>query len=160
MTEIDKWAAEQCGVEVEDAMPPTGLYYRKGSNLSDGRWTLNDARCREIFRKDWLSKGDRRIVITPHSTTYFDFELAADWSGRNEKACIKAIFENSLNNHIDERAKLKEEAKEAVDAELAALLLNKGDYTSIKRLVDISWDDYNFVIETAREITGKAIDKL
>ena len=57
-----------------------------------------------------------------------------------------------------ERAKTLAEVREAVEAALSALKLKKGDYTSIKRLVDIPAEDYNKVIDTTIEISSKAID--
>ena len=57
--ELDKWAAEKCGVTEYDG---GNGYFFDGKNFQFYEWTLSDARCREIVREcleinTWLAGG-------------------------------------------------------------------------------------------------------
>lgn len=97
MNELDKWAADRCGVEIEDAAPPHELWFRRGSNLSNGRWTIDDANDREIVRQHF---GIATFPI-PDGPEWYSRDINGNFNTgfygsikESEIACIKAIKEN------------------------------------------------------------------
>lgn len=61
MNELDKWAAEQCGVQFSELWKKYLMLDPKNAALSM-TWTLSDARCMEVFREKFKLK-----------TVYFNF---------------------------------------------------------------------------------------
>ena len=101
MNDLDKWAAEQCGVETWDNKEwEAGWKFKRetGFSMHDNhyKWTLSDPRCREVFREkfklsilfvidEWLCMWHRSESkpITGKGKTIAEAEIA----------CAKAIYE-------------------------------------------------------------------
>ena len=91
MNDLDKWAAEQCGVELNLVSSKALLWF--GNTATGYQWTIQDPRCREIVREHF--KIDTREyyqggwqcaaedIYPPIGQTIAEAEIA----------CIKAIKE-------------------------------------------------------------------
>ena len=96
MEEIDKWAAEQCGVEVFQTKPVSGgVFLWTMPNGCIRQWTIQDPRCREIVREHF------DVQTMQYQGTWF-----CAWNGGTEEtinyqtiaeaeiACIKEIHKS------------------------------------------------------------------
>jgi len=98
---IDKWAADSCGVETHSSLTTDGLllwtmtppYHRVVRE-----WTIQDPRCREIFRAWWIKEHTGTVTFCLDGKVRYDSTAAFTHIIRdNELACIKAIWESSDN---------------------------------------------------------------
>lgn len=99
VNELDKWSAEQCGVElgrVDDYEKPVWFYPDDKYTYEDGEWTLSDSRCMQVFRErfnittmyvcPWHSyRESEKGRVVHHGKTILEAELA----------CAQAIYEAS-----------------------------------------------------------------
>ena len=95
MNDLDKWAAEQCGVEVY-CTHKAGKYIELFWEDENIEWTIKDPRCREIYRKDWLSKN-RNGSVEFYPSGYVAYRKSASEKAAHEvgeEACITAIWES------------------------------------------------------------------
>ena len=108
MDDLDKWAAEQCGMHILD-----GIWCNKKDDgilpLGDN-WTLDDARCREIVRERFKILTDYvenewgsipRDLSTFGDVTWRDFYGKGKTIPEAEIVCIKAIKE-ALSEHSED----------------------------------------------------------
>lgn len=105
---LDEWAAEQCGV-VPDSQRK-GYYWVGGYGDSSIKWTLQDARCREIVREyygittKYTPPNEYGWIATPNEIRWFasggeEDRLAGMGKtiAETECACIQAIYEATTN---------------------------------------------------------------
>ena len=86
MNDIDKWYAEQCGVDLDDL----GDYFADRACI---RWTISDPRCREVCRERfnvYTDKVNGKWSAHQHLETdrYYDDSIA-----EAEIACLQSIYE-------------------------------------------------------------------
>ena len=98
MNDIDKWCAEQCGVNIIYSMTDYPYWNYKGVNY-EYDWTITDPQCREIVRERF------RILTSPASNSNLWVSESRPFiSGKElpypsktiaeaEIACITAIYE-------------------------------------------------------------------
>ena len=98
MNDIDKYFAEQCGVELRAGK--YGVMFYKGYP-----WSIKRADCREIVRERFkiitnYSEADKKYVSFPHSCTLdFSKDLPRFCTGVGktisdaEIACLQSIYE-------------------------------------------------------------------
>ena len=91
MNDIDKWYAEQCGVEVSRNGMCRIDYSDGGSELA--YWTISDPRCREVCRERlnvYTDKVNGKWSAHQHLETdrYYDDSIA-----EAEIACLQSIYE-------------------------------------------------------------------
>ena len=112
MSEIDKWAAEQCGVEIRGCVNPKSCYKTKHYTHglpADMVWTIQDPRCREIVRERFCIQTE---PVTAWNGNCYEFagwrsyywedpdvvpeiETKGKTIAEAEIACITAIYEAS-----------------------------------------------------------------
>jgi hypothetical protein len=96
--DIDKWTAEKCGVNVLVIEATDEIIWNPSANIFQ-IWTMQDARCREIFwawwlkemagRKDaWFDKPNGSYMIKVIDRIFYGYRIA-----EAEIACITAIME-------------------------------------------------------------------
>ena len=94
--ELDRWAAETCGVKVIAGIINIDTLLIKGGKLPLDIWTLSDARCREIVR-EWLKIRTAPSYPNRFSARSFKVETVKPYVhiGKTiadaEIACIQAI---------------------------------------------------------------------
>lgn len=103
MNAIDKWAAAQVGVKFEQTW--RGQVWRLNGKLHENdEWTIEDPRCREVFRDWWLGEEVmRQVCFSNESVIYFDYSMDEMGvvvahglkEGGGEGFCITAIYEAS-----------------------------------------------------------------
>lgn len=102
MSEIDKWAAERCGVELAEITNDDRRWYRRKGKYFE--WTIEDPRCREIvrehFRIETRDRVDSWLAVQLKWSKHPDYpETVVCPSGQGktiaeaEIACITAIWE-------------------------------------------------------------------
>ena len=99
MEEIDKWAAEQCGVEIHSDFTNDGKIYTRHSGKYR-EWTIQDSRCREIVREHFrieMYRVEDSWVAFQYLT---DEDASIEGKGKTiaeaEIACIKEIYHEQI----------------------------------------------------------------
>ena len=98
---IDKWCAEQCGVQIEFvdyfSIPTDHKNIRDGYQFT---WTIFDPRCREIVREHFLIEMCRVSGSWTAFKYLIDEDASIEGHGKTipeaEIECINAIY-NQLN---------------------------------------------------------------
>ena len=100
LNKINEITAKACGVEIrtdtylyDDAC----IYFYIGKQEYNFEWTIEDVRCREIFRNWWLAQDDNAVLFESNLVTYFtDYNYGQGNAvcRENEMACITAIAES------------------------------------------------------------------
>lgn len=106
MNDIDKWAAEKCGVRLltepgldePDTITLYWLYWVHNDNSYNFKWTIKDPRCREKVRERF--KISTNYFVTSDKYESCSYELDGENTGymgktilKAEIACITAIHE-------------------------------------------------------------------
>ena len=102
MNDIDKWAAEQCGVELH-CTHKAGRYIELFWEDGDMEWTIQDPRCREIFRnllfeQGYILNAGKALWVYKKPHKSYEAHKKDFHSGVDEVACITAIYENDKDN--------------------------------------------------------------
>jgi len=100
VSDIDKWAADQCGITLYTTKQSNehGYYWFDNVCDYDYEWTIQDPRCREIFRAWWIKEHTGTVTFCLDGKVRYDSTAALTHIVRdNELACIKAIWEGSDN---------------------------------------------------------------
>ena len=92
MKDIDKWFAEQCGVDLE------GFYgwfqMVDGEPAKEGQhWTIQDPRCREVIRDKFRIETIRVFDLQDWYAYIDPFDGQGKTIAEAEIACCKAIYE-------------------------------------------------------------------
>ena len=91
MNDIDKWTAEQCNIPYSN--------FDEMYKYAGREWTIEDPRCREIFRNWWIGQDvNNAVVFENGSVSYFRdyyYGQGDPFTGENEERCITAIYEAS-----------------------------------------------------------------
>ena len=105
MNKLDKWAAEQCGVEILKYESYTQQPDKFRVKASDGiwryktyEWTLSDPRCMQLFRKWYLDKDKSNwVIFYPEGYIYYGpkNDVLKGYLKESEYACAEAIYEAS-----------------------------------------------------------------
>ena len=99
MTDIDKFFADKCEVEIWDS---NGGYKYNGQNRCH-EWTIQDPRCREIIRERCQLTTDIRQDGSRYCFPRLNIDDAIKYIGNGktlaeaEIACITAIYEADNN---------------------------------------------------------------
>ena len=91
---VNEWTAEACGTTVgKNPYDDSGGLYTANHPFL---WTIEDARCREIFCNWWLAQAEGRTVILYNNEAEY-FENYGDdivANGANETDCIVAMHQS------------------------------------------------------------------
>lgn len=107
MSDIDKWSAEQCGVTllIENVIADTDSNRKLFNGYINGKWTLTDPRCMQVFREKF--KINTTVLIDEggycgwcsymfiHVKSIKTFDAYGDTLSEAELACAQAIYEAS-----------------------------------------------------------------
>ena len=107
MNKLNKWAAEQCGIKTK----PVAVGYGLDSDILEiwqgSEWTLQDARCMEIFREKF--KLDIDYDNVQWGVWWNDDYYYGDTIKEAELTCAQAIMESQQDQTI--RQYIYEEVK-------------------------------------------------
>ncbi len=97
LEDVNKWAAEQVGVVFTQTWRGR-VWSLDNSGEQLHEWTIEDARCREVFRKWWIGDSKFRDVIFDCTHVHYFDSITEDALSAYEyieTACITKLYEAS-----------------------------------------------------------------
>ena len=90
--ELDKWAAEKCGVSIANTLTKCVYHFKHNKKLYYFDWTLSDARCREIVR-EYFKVRTGNMNESEWFCSVIDSDIYSEGKSIEaaEIACIQAI---------------------------------------------------------------------